>query len=125
MEGQAAPGARYLRLSCGVARSVFAIFKGCDFSRVRVRLAGQNVRGWRYCYRRRQSQRDAQEVIRVPAPASTDHDSRAVGLAWSHELDLAQLLAAVGATQLGEAGDEDAAAEEAAAADAAAEAGMP
>ena len=51
----------------------------------------------------------------MPAPASTDHDSRFEGLAWSHELDLAQLLAAVGATQLGEAGDEAAAAEEAAA----------
>ncbi len=62
----------------------------------------------------------------MPAPAGTDHDSRrSEGLAWSHELDLAQLLAAVGATQLGAAGDEDAAAEEAAAADAAAEAGTP
>ena len=47
------------------------------------------------------------------------------GLAWSHELDLAQLLAAVGAAQLGGPGDEDAAAEEAAAADAAAAAGAP
>ncbi len=59
----------------------------------------------------------------MPAPATTDHDSRRPGLAWSHELDLAQLLAAVGAAQLGAAGDETAAAEEAAAADAAAEAG--
>ncbi len=56
----------------------------------------------------------------MPAPASTDQDSRRDGLAWSHELDLAQLLAAIGGTQLGEPGDEAAAAEEAAAADAAA-----
>ncbi len=61
----------------------------------------------------------------MPATASTDHDSRRAGLAWSHELDLAQLLAAVGAAQLGEADDETAAAEEAAAADAAAAAGTP
>ena len=62
------------------------------------------------------ARRDAQEVIEVPAPASTDHDSRRYeGLAWSHELDLAQLLAAVGAAQLGGPGDEAAAAEEAAA----------
>ncbi|MGH3393905.1 MAG: hypothetical protein ACRDPO_04375, partial [Streptosporangiaceae bacterium] len=60
----------------------------------------------------------------APAPASTDHDSRRhEGLAWSHELDLAPLLAAVGAAQLGEPGDERAAAEEAAAMAAAAEAG--
>ena len=56
----------------------------------------------------------------MQAPASTDQDSRREGLAWSHELDLAQLLAAIGGTQLGEPGDEAAAAEEAAAADAAA-----
>ena len=43
----------------------------------------------------------------MPAPASTDHDSRRYeGLAWSHELDLSQLLAAVGAAQPGDAGDE-------------------
>ena len=60
----------------------------------------------------------------MQAPASTDrHSPRSDGLAWSHELDLAQLLAAVGAAQLGEAGDETAAAEEAAAADAAARPG--
>ncbi len=70
------------------------------------------------------ARRDAQEVIRMPAPASTDHDSRRFeGLAWSHELDLAQLLAAVGGAQPGEPGDEQAAAEEAAAMAAAAEAG--
>ena len=57
----------------------------------------------------------------MPAPASTDHDSRFGALAWSHELDLAQLLAAIGGTQLGDAGDEAAAAEEAGAA----EAGIP
>jgi hypothetical protein len=67
----------------------------------------------------------AEEVVQVPAPASTDHDSRRGGLAWSHELDLAQLLAAVGAAQLGGPGDEDAAAEEAAAMATAAEAGVP
>ena len=62
--------------------------------------------------------RYAQEVIQVPAPASRRSRLRALeGLAWSHELDLAQLLAAVGAAQLGGPGDEDAAAEEAAAAD--------
>ena len=60
----------------------------------------------------------------MPAPASTDHDSpRSEGLAWSHELDLAQLLAAIGATQSGDPADEAAAAEEAAAMTAAAEAG--
>ncbi|MGH3396986.1 MAG: hypothetical protein ACRDPO_20085, partial [Streptosporangiaceae bacterium] len=65
-------------------------------------------------------------MIEVPAPASTDHDSRRhEGLAWSHELDLAPLLAAVGATQPGEAGDEQAAAEEATAMAAAAAAGAP
>ena len=51
----------------------------------------------------------------MPAPASTDHDSRREGLAWSHELDLAQLLAAIGAAQSGDPADEAAAAEEAAA----------
>ena len=61
----------------------------------------------------------------MPATEVADHDSRRAGLAWSHELDLAQLLAAVGAAQLGEADDETAAAEEAAAADAAAAAGTP
>ena len=61
----------------------------------------------------------------MPATEVGDHDSRRAGLAWSHELDLAQLLAAVGAAQLGEADDETAAAEEAAAADAAAAAGTP
>jgi hypothetical protein len=45
----------------------------------------------------------------------TDLHSRGEGLAWSYELDLGQLLAAVGATQLGTADDEQAAAEEAAA----------
>ena len=54
----------------------------------------------------------------MPAAEVADHDSRRGGLAWSHELDLAQLLAAVGAAQLGEAGDEQAAVEEAAAAEA-------
>ena len=69
---------------------------------------------------------DAEEVIQVPAPARSRITTPAApGLAWSHELDLAQLLAAVGAAQLGEAGDETAAAEEAAAADAAAAAGAP
>ena len=72
------------------------------------------------------ARRDAQEVIEVPAPASTDHDSRRYeGLAWSHELDLSQLLAAVGGSQPGDAGDEQAAAEEAAAMAAAADAGVP
>ncbi|MGH3398611.1 MAG: hypothetical protein ACRDPO_28390, partial [Streptosporangiaceae bacterium] len=62
----------------------------------------------------------------MPALASTDHDSRRhEGLAWSHDLDLAPLLAAIGATQPGDAGDEQAAAEEAAAMAAAAEAGTP
>ncbi|MGH3409111.1 MAG: hypothetical protein ACRDRJ_42425, partial [Streptosporangiaceae bacterium] len=62
----------------------------------------------------------------MPALASTDHDSRRhEGLAWSHELDLAPLLAAIGAAQLGEPGDAQAAAEEAAAMAAAAEAGSP
>ena len=59
----------------------------------------------------------------MAAPASTDHDSRLEGLAWSHDLDLAQLLIAIGAAQVGEPGDEAAAAEEAAAMTAAAEAG--
>ena len=62
----------------------------------------------------------------MPAPASTDHGSRRFeGLAWSHELDLSQLLAAVGAAQSGDPGDEAAAAGEAAAMAAAAEAGAP
>ena len=61
----------------------------------------------------------------MPAPEVTDHDPLRGGLAWTHELDLAQILAAIGATQLGEAGDEDAGAEEAAAMEAAAEAGTP
>ena len=61
----------------------------------------------------------------MPAPEVTDHDPLRGGLAWIHELDLAQILAAIGATQLGEAGDEDAGAEEAAAMEAAAEAGTP
>ncbi|MGH3402256.1 MAG: hypothetical protein ACRDRJ_07030, partial [Streptosporangiaceae bacterium] len=64
-------------------------------------------------------------MTEVPAPASTDHHSRHEGLAWSHDLGLAQLLAAVGATQPGDPGDEQAAAQEAAAMAAAAEAGAP
>jgi hypothetical protein len=46
-------------------------------------------------------------VIQVLVP-----DSSPQGLSWTYELDLGQLLAAVGATQLGPADDEDAAAEE-------------
>ena len=79
---------------------------------------GQNVRGGRYCYRRRQQ--TPRRAGGDPGASSRQHRSRLPpleGLAWSHELDLAQLLAAVGAAQLGEAGDETAAAEEAAAAD--------
>ncbi|MGH3393976.1 MAG: hypothetical protein ACRDPO_04735, partial [Streptosporangiaceae bacterium] len=53
----------------------------------------------------------------MPVTQGADHDSRQ-GLAWSHELDLAQLLTTMGGSQLGEAGDEDAAAEEAAAVEA-------
>ncbi|MGH3157659.1 MAG: DUF222 domain-containing protein, partial [Streptosporangiaceae bacterium] len=61
----------------------------------------------------------------MPAAEATDLGSCRDGLAWSHELDLAQLLAAIGATQPGDAGDEQAAAEEAAAMAAAAESGAP
>jgi hypothetical protein len=46
-------------------------------------------------------------VIQVLVP-----DSSPQGLSWTYELDLGQLLAAVGATQLGPADDEEAAAEE-------------
>ncbi|HEX3492732.1 MAG TPA: hypothetical protein VHU92_25540, partial [Streptosporangiaceae bacterium] len=52
----------------------------------------------------------------MPAVTGADLHSRGEGLAWACELDLGQLLAAVGATQLGTADDEQAAAEEAAAA---------
>src|SRR5580692_9506241 len=72
------------------------------------------------------ARRETPEVIQMPAPGVTDHDSRRFeGLAWSHELDLAQLLAAVGGSQPGDPADEQAAAEEAAAMAAAAEAGVP
>ncbi len=51
----------------------------------------------------------------MPVPEATDLGSRHEGLTWTCDLDAAQLLAASGATQLGEADDERAAAEEAAA----------
>ncbi|HEX3489427.1 MAG TPA: DUF222 domain-containing protein [Streptosporangiaceae bacterium] len=53
----------------------------------------------------------------MPPATGADLHSRGEGLAWSQELDLAGLLAAIGATQLGEADDEQAAAEDAAALD--------
>ena len=47
----------------------------------------------------------------MPAPASTDHDSRRYeGLAWSHELDLASCWPRSARSQPGDAGDEPAAA---------------
>ncbi len=52
----------------------------------------------------------------MPAPA--DLRSGREGLSWTCDVDLAQLLAAVGATQLGVADDEQTASDEAAAADA-------
>ncbi|MGH3395076.1 MAG: DUF222 domain-containing protein [Streptosporangiaceae bacterium] len=48
----------------------------------------------------------------MPAAEAADLGSRHAGLSWTCNLDLAQLLAVVGATQLGEADDERAAAEE-------------
>jgi len=51
----------------------------------------------------------------MPAATGAGLPSPGEGLAWSCEVDLGQLLAAIGASQLGEAGDEQAAAEEAAA----------
>ena len=53
----------------------------------------------------------------MPAATGADLPSPGEGLAWSCELDLGQLLATIGATQLGAADDEQAAAEEAAAVD--------
>jgi hypothetical protein len=55
-----------------------------------------------------------EEVIQVLAPVPADHQP-CQGLAWTYELDLAQLLETMGVTQANEAGDERAAAEEAAA----------
>src|SRR6202035_3990485 len=54
----------------------------------------------------------------MPAPEATELDSSCDGLTWTCDLDLGQLLAAVGATQPGPAHDEQAAAQEAVAADA-------
>ena len=54
----------------------------------------------------------------MPAPEATELDSSCDGLTWTCDLDLGQLLAAVGATQPGAADDEQAAAREAVAADA-------
>ena len=56
----------------------------------------------------------------MPAPEATELDSGCEGLTWTCDLDLGQLLAAVGATQPGDADDEQAAAQEAVAADASA-----
>ncbi|HEX3492786.1 MAG TPA: DUF222 domain-containing protein, partial [Streptosporangiaceae bacterium] len=53
----------------------------------------------------------------MPAATGADLHSRGEGLAWSCELDLGELLASIGVSQLGPAGDEQAAAEEAAALD--------
>ena len=50
----------------------------------------------------------------MPAATGADLPSLGEGLAWSYELDLGQLLAAIGVSQLGEPGDEQAAAREAA-----------
>ncbi len=54
----------------------------------------------------------------MPAPEATELDSSCDGLTWTCDLDLGQLLAAVGATRPGAADDEQAAAREAVAADA-------
>jgi len=53
----------------------------------------------------------------MPSATGADLHSRGEGLAWSYELDLGQLLAAIGVSQPGAADDEQAAAEEAAALD--------
>ena len=50
----------------------------------------------------------------MPALDQTDHHPYQ-GMSWTHDLDFAQLLATLGVTQSGEAGDEQAAAEESAA----------
>src|SRR6185437_11613050 len=49
----------------------------------------------------------------MPAPIDTDHHP-CQGMSWAYDLDLGELLATLGVTQAGEAGDEAAAAEEAA-----------
>ncbi|HEX3489040.1 MAG TPA: DUF222 domain-containing protein [Streptosporangiaceae bacterium] len=53
----------------------------------------------------------------MPAATGADLHSRGEGLAWSCDLDLGELLASIGVGQVGEAGDEQAAAQEAAALD--------